>query len=287
MKTKAFAKINLNLHIHPKKTGDQFTPLTLINHQINIFDNLEFINQPNKIELICFPKNLLPDSQDNIVYKAALKLKEFAKNPYLGVKIILTKNIPITAGLAGGSSDAAVTLKSLSKLWHLRIKKSELLEIADILGKDVPYFLSGQLCKLTGFGNLAQKINLKLPRFYLLIVYPNSCQKPSTGWMYQHLDFSLVGQNIYKTDLLINSIKNKNKDQILQNIHNDFESIVFNHFPETKNIVDDLFSFGAQKTLLSGSGLGIIGFFKIKNQSKNAFQNLKSSYPKIFLTQTN
>lgn len=286
MKIKSFAKINLNLHIHPKKTGDQFTPLTLINHQINILDELEFSNQPNKIELTCYPKNILSNDESNLVFQTAAKLKEFSQNPKLGVKIILHKNIPITAGLAGGSSNAAATLKSLVKLWHLKITKQKLQEIASSLGKDVPYFLSTKLCRLTGFGDIPHPIKFNFPKFYLVIIYPNNSQKPSTGWMFQHLDFSQTGKNLNKSDLLLSAIKSKNKNEILQNLHNDFETIVFNYFPETQKIVDDLVDHKADTTLLSGSGLGIIGFFKTKTSAKIAFEKLKKDYPKIFLTNT-
>ena len=286
MKVKSFAKINLNLHIHPKKTGDQFTPLTLINHQINIFDELEFSNQTNKLELICYPKNILPVDESNLVFQAAAKLKEFSQNPNLGVKIILKKNIPITAGMAGGSSNAAATLKSLVKLWHLKISRQKLQEIASSLGKDVPYFLSTKLCRLTGFGDIPHPIKFNFPKFYLVIIYPNNSQKPSTGWMFQHLDFSQTGKNLSKSKKILAAIKSNNKDQILQNLHNDFETIVFNCFPETQKIVDDLINQKANTTLLSGSGLGIIGFFKTKISAKIAFEKLKKDYPKIFLTST-
>jgi len=286
MKAKSFAKINLNLHIHPKKTGNQFTPLTLINQQINIFDELEFFNQPNKIELICYPKNILPVDESNLVFQAAAKLKEFSQNPKLGVKIILHKNIPITAGMAGGSSDAATTLKSLIKLWQIKISRKKLLEIASSLGKDVPYFLSTKLCRLTGFGDIPHPFKFKLPKFYLVIIYPNHSQKPSTGWMFQRLDFSLTGKNIYKSDILLSAIKSKDKDEILQNLHNDFETIVFHCFPETQKIVDDLINQKADTTLLSGSGLGVIGFFKTKSTAQKVYLSLKNNYSKIFLTST-
>lgn len=286
MKTKAFAKINLNLHIHPKKNGDQFTPLTLINHQINIYDQLEFINQPNKIEISCYPKNLLPENQDNLIYQAAQSLKDFSKNQNLGVKIILHKNIPITAGMAGGSSDAAATLKALIKLWHLKISRQKIFEIATSLGKDVPYFFSSNLCYLTGYGDIPHQLKSKLPKIWLVIIYPNDSQKPSTGWMFQHLNFSLVDKNLSKKNKLIKAIKTKNTDQIFQNLHNDFETIVFDYFPENQKIVDQFYLNHASKTLLSGSGLGIIGFFKTKSLAQKAFTNLKAKYPKIFLTQT-
>jgi len=286
MKTKAFAKINLNLHIHPKKDGDQFTPLTLINNQINIFDELEFIHQKNKIELICYPKNTLPSDQSNLIFQAAIKLKEFSRNQKLGVKIILHKNIPITAGMAGGSSNAATTLKTLIKLWHLKISHQKLMKIASSLGKDVPYFFSSNLCHLTGYGDQPHHLNIKLPKFYLVIIYPNHSQKPSTGWMFQHLDFSQTGKNLHRSNLLLSAIKSKDKNKILANLHNDFESTSFKCFPETEEISKDLTLNNANKTILSGSGLGIIGFFKTKSLAQTAFSNLKSTYSQIFLTYT-
>jgi 4-diphosphocytidyl-2C-methyl-D-erythritol kinase len=89
--------------------------------------------------------------------------------------------------------------------------------------------------------------------------------------MFQHLDFSLTGKNINKSSLLLSAIESKNKNEILQNLHNDFETIVFNYFPETQKIVDDLISQKADTTLLSGSGLGIIGFFKTKSACQKNF----------------
>jgi len=286
MKQKSFAKINLNLHIHPKREGEAFTPLILVNQQINLFDELEFINQPDRIEVVCYPKNILPKNEDNIVFQAAQKLKDFTQNPHLGVKIILKKNIPFPAGLAGGSSDAATTLKSLKKLWSIKISRQKLLEIASNLGKDVPFFFSSKTCLLTGYGDIPHRLKTKLPKIYLIIVYPNKEQKPSTGWMFQHLDFSKINQNLHKKDLLLKAIEQKNISQIFQNLHNDFETIVFDYFPETKNIVTDLVSSGAIKTLLSGSGLGIIGFFEDNQKTDQAFLKLKQKYSKIFLTNT-
>lgn len=286
MKTKSFAKINLNLHIHSKKKGNKFTPLTLLNNQINIFDELEFINQKEKIELICLPKNLVPEDETNLIFQSASKLKEFTANPNLGVKITLHKNIPITAGMAGGSSNAAITLRTLIKLWHIKISHQKTLEIASSIGKDVPYFLSTNLCYLTGYGDIPHPLKLELPKLYLVIIYPNKSQKPSTGWMFQHIDFSLVGQNNFKLKSLLKAIKHKNKNKILDNLHNDFETIVFKYFPETKKIFKDLSNNGAQKILLSGSGLGLIGFYKTKNSAKKAYFSLKDKYSKIFLTNT-
>jgi len=104
--------------------------------------------------------------------------------------------------------------------------------------------------------------------------------------MFQHLDYSLVGKNIYKTDQLLRAIKDRDKDKILNNIHNDFETIVFKYFPETQKIVKSLISHNAYKTLLSGSGLGIIGFFKTQKQAKIVYDALKPIYSKIYLTQT-
>lgn len=286
IKKKAFAKINLNTHIFPRKNGEVFTPVESVKCQIALNEELVFVNQKDKIELFCDHKNDLPNLEDNIIYKAALLVKEKANDSSLGVRIKLKKNIPITAGLAGGSSDAGSTIWALVELWKLKFTKKDLFDIADSLGKDVPYFLEGGLCRLTGYDNLAEKVDLKLPVFYLVIVYPNIEQKPSTGWMYQNLDFSKVGKNLKKINLLIDVIKNKDRDKILENLHNDFETLAFLAFPETQKIRSDLYDSKADKVIMSGAGLGMIGFFKDNKMAKKAFINLSKIYKKIYLTKT-
>lgn len=286
IKINAFAKININLHILPKKEGDQFTPLILVNNEIKLHDQLSLTNQKNNIEVKCNPQNDMPPAEDNIIYKTAKIIKEIVGNQNLGVKFFLKKSIPITAGLGGGSSDAAAAINGLKKIWKLKLTNKQIFDIADQMGKDVPYFLKGGLCKLTGFGDIATNLNIKLPQFYLVIVYPNKSQKPSTKWMFQNLDFSVVGKNVSKIPLLINAIKTKNKDKILKNLHNDFEPLVFSTFPEVQKITTDLSKIGASRSLLAGSGLGIVGFFKTYQTSKNAYNHLSKKYSKIFLTKT-
>ena len=282
----AHAKINLNLHILPRSPSGEYTPLSLINHQIGIFDRLTYIKQKRDIDLEYLIPGDLPPKDDNLVYRAAELLKKTTGNSELGARIILEKNIPITAGLAGGSTDAANTIVNLVKLWDLKLSKQQIFEIANSLGKDVPYFLIGGLCQLSEFGNVVSKINMKFPHFDLLIVYPNDSNKPSTKWMFQHLDFSLLGKNLFKVDQLLDGIKNGNKDQILANLHNDFEPLAFNSFPEIKKIISDLEGSDSDATSMAGAGLTIIGYFKSLEKCQAAFHRLSEKYSKIFLTET-
>lgn len=286
IRKRAFAKINLNTHLFPRKNEEAFTPVESVKYQIALNDELVFVNQKEKIELFCGQDNDLPNLEENIIYRAALLVKEKANNTSLGVRIELKKNIPVTAGLAGGSSDAGSTILALVDLWKLKFTQKDLFDIADSLGKDVPYFLEGGLCRLTGYDNLVEKIDLKLPVFYLVIVYPNVEQKPSTRWMYQNLDFSKTGKEIEKLDKLIEAVRNSDENRILENLQNDFETLAFLVFSETKKIKKDLYSNNADKVIMSGAGLGMIGFFKLRNQAKKAFIDLSKNYKKIYLTKT-
>jgi 4-diphosphocytidyl-2-C-methyl-D-erythritol kinase len=114
IKKKAFAKLNLNLHVIPQKNSNGYHPVRFINTQLTLHDELLFEPIQNGIEVICSHKEM-PKQEDNLVYKAALLLQEMDPQKR-GIKITIRKNIPIKAGLGGGSSDAAVTVHALSKL---------------------------------------------------------------------------------------------------------------------------------------------------------------------------
>ena len=144
IKEKAWAKLNLNLHLIPKRLKNDLYPVRFINCQINLFDELSFETIKKKIEGI---------AEDNLIYQAAILLKKLVRNQDLGARIYLKKNIPIKAGLAGGSSDAAAAIKGLAKLWKIKLSQSQLNYLADKLGKDVHYCLQGGLCQIEGDGS--------------------------------------------------------------------------------------------------------------------------------------
>jgi len=284
IKLKAFAKLNLNLHIIPQRFKNGLYPVRFINCQLDLHDELFFKRIDNKIEIIS-NNSQLPKEEDNLIYKTAVLLKRLVNNPKLGAKIILKKNIPIKAGLGGGSSDAAMTIKGLMKLWNVKLTKNQQYKLAGSLGKDVFYCLKGNVCEVLGDGSIVNSLNIKMPIFWLLIITPKE-KKPSTEWMYKNLNARTIGKNLNKFNDLKKAIFSKNKKAILADSFNDFEGLVINRFPIVKAIKHELLNQGAVKILLAGSGLSMVGFFSSKKQAQKAFNNLKFKYRQILWTQT-
>jgi 4-diphosphocytidyl-2-C-methyl-D-erythritol kinase len=284
IKLKAYAKLNLNLHIIPRPLRNGLYPVKFINCQLDLHDDLFFERIKNKIKIIS-NNSQLPKTEDNLIYKAAVLLKKNINDPSLGAKIRLKKNIPVKAGLAGGSSDAASTLKGLIKLWHIKVTPNILLKIAGQLGKDVFYCLKGGLCEILSDGKVVNNLKTALPKLFLVIIVPDK-NKSSTEWMYQNLNKEIIGKNLDKFEKLKKAIILKNNKEIIENLFNDFENLALNEFPLIAKIKDDLVKNGALKTLLAGSGLAVAGFFKEEKKAKITFNNLKIKYKNILWTET-
>lgn len=283
IKLKAYAKLNLNLHIIPRPFKNGLYPVRFINYQINLFDELSFEPINKDIELIYNSKNI--KNEENLVYRAAILLKKLIKDKNLGARIYLKKNIPIKAGLAGGSADAATIIIGLSKLWQIKLNQLEVNYLAGQLGKDVFYCLKGGLCQIEDDGSKVIPLSYKLPKFWLIIIDPEE-KKPSTKWMYDSLNINTIGNNQSKLEKIKQAIQLKNKKNILENLHNDFESLAVDYCPKITTIKNDLIENGALKTLLAGSGFSMVGFFDSKKISTNAFKNLKVRYKNILWTET-
>lgn len=279
IKEKAWAKLNLNLHLIPKKLKNNLYPVRFINCQINLFDELSFKLINKNIEMVCDDNDL--KKEENLVYRAAILLKKIIKNQNLGARIYLKKNIPIKTGLSGGSAGAAATIIGLSKLWKIKLNQSQLNYLADKLGKDVYYCLQGGLCQIEGDGSKIIPLSFKLQKLWLVIIIPEE-KKPSTAWMYDNLDVNKIGKNQFKLEKIKQAIRLTNKKDILENLYNDFESLAVNCCSKITSIKNDLIDNGALRTLLAGSGFSMVGFFESKNRALIAFKNLKVKYKNIF-----
>jgi len=284
MKVKAYAKLNLNLHIFPKRKQDGFFPIKFINCQLSLHDCLIVKKQPHIIEIVC-NNDELKDYKDNLVYKAAVLLKKQANNPKLGVKIFLEKNIPVRVGLGGGSSDAAITINTLIKIWKLNLTEKQRSKIIDQLGKDVYYCCQGGVCEVNDSGEMITRIFSQMKKLWLIIIVPQE-KKPATAWMYKNLDLDLIGKKKIYFDNLKRAIIKKNKKSIIKNLHNDFESLALLKYPYLKKIKDDLIKQGASNTIMAGAGLSIVGFFLSKKESLTAFRQLKVIYKNILWSHT-
>ncbi len=266
----AFAKINLTLRVLGKR-ADGYHDLDTIVQTVSLHDTIEMrpMDQP-QIILSCNDRSLSL-GEDNLVIRAATALqKAFA--PHLGARVHLQKRIPLQAGLGGGSSDAAVTLIGLARLWQLNPAKEDLLAIASQLGADVPLFLLGGTTRGTGIGNELEPLADGAEKS-LLIVKPNA--NVNTSDAYKALaERSLTTRN--SKTILSTSIAKQVFDRTdSASLTNDFEVVAFDLAPEIRRAKAELLKAGANAALLAGSGSAVCGVFDNEDAQRRAIQAIE------------
>lgn len=255
---KSPAKINIGLNIINKR-DDGFHNLETIFYPLNLYDEISY----TRSSIFSFDSNDEDLNKDitNLIVKTKEALEKLLEKK-LGVEIFLKKNIPIGAGLGGGSSNAASTLLALIKLFNLDISNNLILDLALNLGSDVPYFLNPVPSFAESRGEILIPINIKIDH-HLLIVNPGI--HISTKWA-----FGLIKPNHPKESLkkLINTSELRMKD-LVNFTRNDFEEIVFNHFPEIKQIKETMLHLGANHSMMTGTGSTVWGMF---DNAETAYQ---------------
>lgn len=280
----ALAKFDLAIHINPRKQNGLY-PVDYLDCQIDICDKLLFFPKQNDIEIVCDNPDV-PTNEGNFIYQAAIMLKKMVGRKDLGVKIVLKKQIPVTAGFGGGSSDGAAAVRGLCRLWKIKLDKKQIQTIAKNLGKDFFYSFYGGLAEVRSQGknyNL-KPIDALLPQFWLVVLVPKK-QKPSTGWIYQHLKAEKLGRNVGELKDLKKAILVGNRGQILASLHNDFEDAVFQFSPQIDKMKHDLEAFGAKRSIMAGAGLSVVGFFDTKSKADWARKKLAGKYQQVISAQ--
>jgi len=247
---KSPAKINIGLNIINKR-GDGFHNLETIFYPINLFDEIHF-SKSDKFTFNSNDDNLNKEKTNLIIRAKELLENEFVTQ--LPVNIYLKKNIPIGAGLGGGSSNAASTLLSLAKLYNLELSKKNIMDLAIKLGSDVPYFLKPVPSFAESRGEKLFPINLKIEK-YLLIVNPGI--HIATKWA-----FSLITPK--QPNICLKSLIDKPKikiEDVMSIAANDFEEIVFKHYTEIKKIKEKMLYFGANYSMMTGTGSTVWAMF--------------------------
>ena len=229
---KSFAKLNLCLHVVNRRS-DGYHDIQGIFHVIDLHDTIIFkMNESGSTNLHTGDKNLL--NNDNLIYKACRMLSQ-KYNLKIGMDITLQKRIPIGSGLGGGSSNAAVTLHAINKLYNIQLSIDELLTLADQLGSDVPFFIDGGTAYVSGKGDIVKKVSAN-PKFYVLIFPGISI---STKYM-----FEIISKGTF--------CKPQKLPGLLESEYNSFEEVVLNTYPELIQTKYWLSSFG--KVRMSGTG---------------------------------
>ena len=271
---KAYAKINIGLHILGARP-DGYHNLETVFHRIKIIDTI-LLEPAKTLSFWCESTDVPKDASNLCLQAAHLLARESGSN--LGAKITLTKQIPVGAGLGGGSSDAASTLLGLNKFWGLKLSLSKLQSIALELGSDVPYFLQTGSALATGRGEVLDYFTMDLP-FWILLVSPKI--QVSTTWAYSRLSPSERATNSLTKSLLITSVRQTRK--FPNPVSNDFEQPIFDQYPEIKHLKESLSNAGAVYASMSGSGSAVYGFYSDPGQVESISSELGSRY-RVYLT---
>lgn len=267
MNRKCFAKINLTLDSLYKR-DDGYHEIDTIMARIGLFDELEI--KPNDKGEFNYSSNLteLCPLEDNLIYKVWKLLKDKTTNP--GVDVYLKKNIPLAAGLAGGSTDAAEMIKGLNELWNLNLSKKEMQEIGVKLGADIPFFFENSPARARGIGEILEPFNNTLDMKILLV---NDGTEISSAEVYKNLaDYGQV-----KNDLIVEKLKNGDNSAIFY-FENVMEDVVTDIHPHLLDIKKEFLNNGAEVTLVSGSGASIFGIFMDDDSIDNAYKKMAKKY---------
>ncbi len=267
MKRQCFAKINLTLDSLSQRP-DGYHEIDTIMARISLFDELTVIkNETGAFNFSSFDTDLGP-IEDNLVYKVWDILKD--RTASAGVDVFLEKNIPIAAGLAGGSTDAAEMIKALNILWDLALTDDEMMEIGASLGADIPFFFTDGMARARGIGERLEEFENKLDMKILLI---NDGTEISSAFVYENLkDYGHIDN-----DAIIDKLRISDRSAI-GHFENVMEEVIVENFPHLSDIKTALLDYGAENSLISGSGASVYGIFKSHEDLDKAYKNLKDKY---------
>ncbi len=269
---KAPAKINLFLEVLNKRK-DGYHNIETLFLKIKLFDKLKLRLIKNGIKISCKHPDV-PENKSNLVYKAA-KLLQQKTGTDKGVHISIEKNIPVFAGLGGGSSDAAAVLRGLNKLWALNLDQKELLTIARKIGADVPFFVTDYNIAIgKARGDRLTPLAIE-SKFWILLLKPNI--SVSTKQAYQGLSSGLT-RTKNDVKLLIHALKNKRMELIEKTLFNRLETVVFKEFKQLKKIKQMISARGVRAVLMSGSGSVIFGLLNNRKEGIKLKQELQGAY---------
>lgn len=277
---KALAKINLGLDV-VRRREDGYHEVRMIMQTIHLYDRLDIKRTKESGIQIQTNLSFLPVNENNLIYKAAkLLMDEFSITD--GVSVKLDKRIPVAAGMAGGSTDAAAMLFGMNRLFSLGLTKRQLMERGVQIGADVPY------CIMRGTA-LAEGIGEELSPLPPMVKCPVLIAKPSisvsTKFVYQNLklDDATIHPDI---DRLIDDIKAKKLYDIAAHMGNVLETVTIPNYPVIDEIKKHMLSHGAVGAMMSGSGPTVFGLFDDEVTAKKAYKAMRSSHlaRQVYLT---
>ena len=269
---KAYAKINLTLEVRDKRE-DGYHEIVSVMARATLFDKVSVgKNSVGKIRIRCTDSSIEDD--DNLAVRAVKGYFEISGISFHGVDITLEKHIPLSAGLGGGSADAAAVIECMEELFE-PLEKEKRHALARGLGADVPYCLEKIPCICRGVGDECERIEAK--EFdSLFLVIKKHAEKLSTGAVYSSFDALPKSAKEYDHKSVIKALEKGDIALLTRSLFNDFERVVFEKSPEVKALRNEMLEAGAISSLMSGAGPTVVGFFdneeKARAYSKNVYK---------------
>jgi len=276
---RAHGKINLSLDIVGKRE-DGYHLLKMVMQSIDLHDEIELYEKAEGVSLSC-DKEYVPTDQRNIAYKAAKLLLGEAKEKR-GVHIHIKKNIPVAAGLAGGSADAAAVLKGLNAFYGLGYSEEALMNLGLSLGADVPFCLKGGTCLCEGIGEVVTPLPSFKDRVVVLVKPPFGV---STKDAYGAFSLEKIKRHV-ETEKLMSAMKQENLQGVHYYVRNLLENVVLQKHPVVKRVKQQVAQSGAEVTLMSGSGPTVYGIYQEEEVARKAVDALRRYGNEVILTKT-
>ena len=275
---KANAKINLTLDVIDKRE-DGYHLLDMVMHSVGIYDEITIKkNYENNIKVSC-DNNSLEIDEMNSAFKAAKLVME--EKEFSGVDIHINKTIPIGAGMAGGSADAAAVIVGINELFNLNMSLEEMKSIALKIGADVPFCIEGGCVRATGIGEKMEKLSIM--DLNLLIIKPD--ESISTAFVYKNLILSEL-ENRPDNNGFIKAMNYKNLDEMVKTMGNVLEGVTASKVSLINEIKKDMINGKAKISMMTGSGTAVFGIFESISELKDCYESLRFKYNEIFVTKT-
>ncbi len=279
IRLEAYAKVNLGLDV-VKRLENGYHEVRMVMQTVGIHDTLRLEKTKEGIALFT-DSSEMPDDENNLAYKAAHVMKE-RYGIADGVVIHLQKRIPVAAGMAGGSTDAAAVLKGMNILFSLGLSRQELCDVGVRLGADVPYCIIGGTALAEGIG---EKLTVlpDVPDCYILTAKPPV--SVSTKYVYDNLRLTEI-EHHPDIDSMVDAIRERSLSGIVSRMENVLESVTEKKYPVITRIKSLMEENGAEKALMSGSGPTVFGIYGNREDAEKAAENLSVAEPdtQVFVT---
>ncbi len=276
---KAPAKINLGLDILGKRP-DGLHELAMVMASIDLADRLYLEEIPENKIIIETNKAFLPTDKKNHVYEALELVKE-RFNIDKGLRVKIHKEIPVAAGLGGGSTDSAAALRAVNRLWNLGLSIEELAALGAEVGSDVPYCVYGQTSLVEGFGEKVTPI-APMPQCWVVVVKPRMSVSTRTIFA------KIVMEDLYHPDIetLVSAIEENDYQKMTENLGNSMEVVTIKKHPVIQQLKDRMLKYGADAAMMSGSGPTVYALCHKYSRAKHVLNALKGFCDEVYLVRT-